>query len=120
MEQDFGSIWETYVAAWKASTEAEKRRLFEQSLDPACLYTDPLTQTRGWEALIEYMFQFHQQFPGAYFTTRLFFTHSHKSTAKWDMCDPSGMVLGEGMSYAEYNPQGKLIAMTGFFTPPGA
>ncbi len=32
--------WDTYTAAWKASTDAEKQDLFAQSLAPDCEYND--------------------------------------------------------------------------------
>ena len=107
--------WDTYTAAWKASTDAEKQALFVQSLDQHCEYNDPLVATRGWQELTAYMQGFHQQVPGGHFQTKSFNTHHQQSIATWNMLDGKGQVIGEGTSYGKYNDQGKLVAMTGFF-----
>lgn len=117
MNNNFKETWEIYVASWKADTETEKRKLFKKALDPNCQYHDPLTKTKGWDELVEYMLAFHQQIPGGYFATKSFFAHSNKSVATWDMKN-GDMVIGNGISYAEYNDQGVLVSMTGFFEPP--
>lgn len=117
MSGSFEDTWETYAAAWKAETAAEKQALFERCLDPSCVYTDPLQQTRGWAALIDYMLDFHQQIPGGHFVTRYFLAHHDVSIARWEMRGGDGSPLGDGISYGVYNPQGLLVGMTGFFEP---
>jgi len=116
MNQNFEQTWETYISSWQVVPAEDKRELFEQSLDLACQYNDPLVKAKGWDELIKYMQDFHRQIPGGYFVTRYFLAHSNKSIAKWEMRN-NHIVLGDGISYGEYNDDGKLIAMTGFFEP---
>jgi len=111
-------IWETYTASWKAVQAAEKRAIFEKCLDEKCQYNDPLVKTNGWEELAAYMLDFHQQIPGGHFVTHYFLAHSNKSIARWEMRNGDNVVLGDGISYGEYNQDGKLISMTGFFETP--
>lgn len=115
MSDDSNTIWETYVASWKAPTLTEKRALFETCLEPNCVYTDPLVEARSWEELAKSMLDFHQQFPGAHFVTTRFMAHHDKSVAQWQMCNADGVVIGDGISYAEYSQRGKLSSMTAFF-----
>jgi hypothetical protein len=82
------------------------------------LYRDPLTEAKGHEPLIGYMLAFHAQIPGAHFVTKYFLAHHERSIAKWNLVDGSGNVIGDGISYAEYGSDGKLVAMTGFFEAP--
>jgi hypothetical protein len=114
----FKATWDTYAAAWQAASSAEKRALFKKSLDPACQYHDPLIKTKGWDELEAYMRDFHRQIPGGHFVTSYFLAHSNKSIARWEMRNGKNVVLGEGISYGEYNENGNLVAMTGFFEPP--
>ena len=107
-------IWQTYASSWKAETAEEKRALFERSLQTGCTYTDPLTQLEGWDALLEYMLEFHKQIPGGHFVTTWFLEHHQRSIAKWEMRNGEGTVLGEGISYGTFS-EGKLTSMTGFF-----
>ena len=118
MHNSFKDTWETYTASWKAAASAEKRALFKLCLDPACQYHDPLIKTKGWDELEAYMLDFHRQIPGGHFVTVQFLAHSNKSIARWEMRNGANVLLGDGMSYGEYNDAGKLMSMTGFFEPP--
>lgn len=118
MRKDFKTTWETYVAAWKAHNSSEKQTLFKSCLTPSCQYTDPLVTTTGWNELEAYMLDFQQQVPGGHFITTYFLAHNYKSIAKWQMHDINNNLVGDGISYGEYNKEGKLISMTGFFDTP--
>ncbi len=112
------ATWERYALAWKATSAEEKRALLEQSLCEDCTYTDPLAQAADPEALVAYMLSFHAQVPGGHFVTRHYQFHHGRSVAVWDMVDGSGAKLGDGISFGEYAPDGRLRAMTGFFEAP--
>lgn len=118
--KDLQNVWERYVSTWKVTDLAQKHDLFASCLSPSCVYTDPLTVSRGWEELAAYMTTFHRQLPGAYFVTEQFFSHHQRSAARWKMVTAAGQTVGEGISYAEYDEQAKLVAMTGFFDPPAS
>ncbi|MBI3775378.1 MAG: nuclear transport factor 2 family protein [Gammaproteobacteria bacterium] len=120
MTTNYKDTWETYVSSWKISSSAEKRALFKQCLDAACRYNDPLIATEGWDALEAYMQDFHRQLPGGHFVTTYFLAHNNKSIARWEMRSGENVMLGDGISYGEYNQNGKLVSMTGFFEPPRA
>lgn len=118
MNHEFRDTWETYASSWNTASEGERRRLFEASLNGSCRYTDPLARTEGWDALADYMRQFQSQIPGGHFVTTYFMAHNGKSIAKWEMRDGADTPLGDGISYGEYDADGKLIAMTGFYETP--
>jgi hypothetical protein len=120
MHNELKEVWERYVGSWKTSSAAEKQRIFATCLAPTCVYTDPLIQARGWDELGQYMASFHEQIPGGHFVTEQFFTHHGRSVARWKMLSGEGLPLGEGISYAEYDEQQRLTAMTGFFETPGS
>lgn len=107
--------WESYAKSWKAETTAEKRALFELSLEPDSVYQDPIQRAEGWDELLSYMQQFHQQIPGGSFRTVEFFAHHGQSMARWEMLDGEGKVVGTGSSHGTYAASGRLARMTGFF-----
>lgn len=120
MKKTAEETWEVYVSSWKADTEKARSELYEQALSPDCVYKDPLTCAQGWDELSVYMDQFHQQIPGGHFVTHYFLAHHDCSIARWHMLNGKGDVLGDGVSYGQYNDDGRLIAMTGFFDVPAA
>jgi SnoaL-like domain len=118
MHKEPRAVWERYVRSWKVIEPAEKREIFATCLAPNCIYTDPLIEARGWDELTQYMSSFHAQVPGGHFVTQQFFSHGRRSVARWQMVSAEGAPLGEGISYAEYDGQQQLLAVTGFFEPP--
>lgn len=110
--------WETYVKSWYEISDEERSALFETALSPTCVYEDPLAKTKSWDELRGYMTEFHKQIPGGHFVTKSFRALGDKSVACWDLCDKSGNVIGDGISYGEYGDDGKLIRMVGFFEAP--
>jgi SnoaL-like domain len=112
------TTWEKYVSSWKEVTAKGKADTLGQSVTAACVYTDPVIIARGHEELIAYMLAFHQQVPGGHFVTPYFLAHHDVSIAKWNMVSSDGTVIGDGVSYGQYNEQGMLVAMTGFFETP--
>ena len=120
MNDERRHIWERYVRSWQVASEPGIRDLYATCLAPACVYTDPLTQAKGWDELAAYMVGFQQQIPGGHFLTEQFLAHHGRSVARWKMLNGDGVCLGEGISYGEYDEQNRLVTMTGFFEPPEA
>ncbi len=120
MSDDKRATWEQYASAWKLADAKQKRAALAGSVDENCVYRDPLTEASGHQELVKYMLEFHEQIPGGHFATKYFLTHHDRCIAKWNMVAGDGTVLGDGVSYGEYNEQGKLIAMTGFFETPAS
>ena len=118
MNNQFKESWDQYVSSWQVQAANDKKAIFEACLIHSCEYTDPLTKTKGWDELAAYMLNFHEQIPGAYFVTTYFLAHHNQGIAKWEMTNDEGVVLGDGISYSEYNDEGKLTAITGFYETP--
>ena len=116
--KEYRAAWEAYAEIWKLEGAEAKRAACEARLSKSCTYTDPLTRRQGWDDLVEYMVEFHQQVPGGHFVTKDYLFHHGCSIAHWDMVAGDGSVLGEGTSYGEYDGDGKLTRMTGFFETP--
>jgi hypothetical protein len=118
MGQDRRAVWERYVSAWRATTSDERQAIFANCLVPECVYTDPLVQVKGWTELASYMQDFHRQIPGGYFVTEQFIQHHQRSIAYWKMLNADAIAMSKGVSYAEYDAKGRLVAMAGFFETP--
>ena len=119
MTNSFQVTWERYVSAWKATEAEDKALALKDSAHEGCVYRDPITQCEGQQQLLDYMLEFHQQMPGVHFVTTYFLEHHQRSLAKWNMVDNQGNLLSDGASVGEYDSEGKLVAMTGFFETPG-
>lgn len=112
--------WEIYTQSWAEQDASRRLELFGQSLDPDCVYTDPLIQTTGYEQLCGYMAELHKTVPGVKFITIAFKDHHDRSLTHWNMVDSTGNILSQGASYGLYGVDGRLLQMTGFFELPDA
>ncbi len=108
-------IWEIYTQAWAEDDHLKRLRLFEESLDSECEYTDPITHTKGYEQLASYMSELHKNVPGVRFVSTDFKSHHDYSLTHWNMIDKMGNVLAQGVSYGRYGSDGRLLQMTGFY-----
>jgi hypothetical protein len=115
MTNDLRATWDTYASAWKATAADDKASALRASVAATAIYRDPLTEAKGHAALIAAMIDFHQRVPGGHFVTTHFEAHHDRSLARWTMHDAAGAVLGDGTSFGEYGPDGRLVAMTGFY-----
>ncbi len=115
MNADLEKTWEKYTSAWKMTSKAERLAMFSEVLADNAVYTDPLVQAASWDELINYMENLHQQIPGAHFVTTCFMSHHQKSIANWKMKTQENITVGTGISYGEYDDQGRLVSMNGFF-----
>lgn len=109
------NVWESYTSSWAEINASERLRVFEQSLSPDCMYTDPMVQITGYDQLSGYMSELHKNVPGIKFVTIHFANHHDRSLAQWNMVDGKGNVLTRGASYGLYGQDGRLTQMTGFF-----
>jgi hypothetical protein len=110
-------VWETYAQAWSRVDQVRRRQLLDQSVSPECIYTDPLIQVQGYDALSNYMESIQKNTPGIKFVTTGFQEHHDQSLAQWNMVDSEDKILSPGASFARYDADGRLKQMTGFFAP---
>lgn len=53
--------------------------------------------------------------PGLKLKLKNYYTHHDYSLAEWDLLNAEGKILTSGSSFAEYNKEGKIVEMSGFF-----
>ncbi len=114
------ATWETYTQSWSETDAKAQQQLFEQSLSPDCVYTDPMLQTTGYAQLAGYMAGLQKDLPGARFVTTRFVSHHDRSLAHWNMLDGNGNTVAPGISVGQYGADGRLKQMTGFYEPAKA
>lgn len=119
---DLRSTWDLYTSAWNETAKDAKAAALAASAHADCVYRDPTHKVDGHAALLEHMLDFHRDVPNGRFDTTHFEAHHGRSLARWNLLDASGKMVGDGSSFCEYDAQGKLVTMTGFFpvAPPPA
>ena len=53
-KKSYKEIWDAYSKSWSEMDHSKRLQMFKQCLNSDCVYTDPLTQTVGYESLTGY------------------------------------------------------------------
>jgi hypothetical protein len=108
-----------YGAAWMEVDEAARRRLLQSAWSEDAVYQDPTASVVGREALIRHIAAFHKRLPG---TTIIFASgvdhHHGKFHFLWKMIGPDRQVTAEGRDFGEFDADGRICRIVGFFGPP--
>ena len=110
--------WQTYMSLWGPLSTAERQAGVQEALHPNCEYRDPRTTTTGIDDLVTYMEHYQQEFPGSTIEMRYFLSHNDRCTVRWEIEDPERNVVMDGTSYGEFDPEGKIVTMCGFYEMP--
>ena len=109
-----------YFQAWAESDEAARRALLEQAWADDGTYTDPSAHVEGREALVQHIgdFKSNEQFKGFRIEQSTGIDIHHQSFRfGWEMKDPSGNVVTPGIDYGEFDREGRITKIVGFFGP---
>ena len=118
-EDRFLAAWNTYQAAWSGVSDNHRQRMLDDSVAPDCVYTDPVSVSRGHRELTAKMQATQANFPGATFRNDKFAHHHDQAISSWTMLNKDGDAIFAGTSYARFGDDGRLAQMTGFFEPVG-
>lgn len=113
--QSFRATWDKYTTVLNAASREEKGLALAECAIADVAYTDPMMSIRGADALVGYMLSLFEMNPGGTFETTSFLAHHGRSLAKWDVKNASGVRVGEGSSYAEYDESGRISSVAVFF-----
>lgn len=111
-------LWQRYARIWSAD-ESTRTREMAACLAADVRYRDPAVDLSGHRDFSKYMGEFQNGFPGCSFKIKTARQHHGRSLATWDLLNPTGAVVFEGMSYALLTDDGKFSEFNGFFDPPG-
>ena len=110
--------WNTYQAAWGPISDAHRLELLAQSVSDAIVYTDPVSQVEGRQALVQRIAASQARFPGCRFQNGSFLEHHGQALFHWTMYDATGSAFVTGSSFARFDDDGRLVQATGFFKGP--
>jgi hypothetical protein len=112
---DLRSSWDLLVAALNAPAREAKAAYFSRFAREDVSYVDPSASLRGANAYIDYLMDVEAMNPGGGIETVAFVSHHGRSLATWNAIDSSGIRIGEGTSYVEYDDAGRMVAIATFF-----
>jgi SnoaL-like domain len=110
-----------YVAAWNEGDEVKRRALLEIGWTDEGVYSDPMAEVTGREALVQHIGRILRQFAGS----RIILTsgvdeHHGRIRFTWARVSPNGGKARGGIDFGELGADGRLARITGFFGDPVA
>jgi len=111
---------ENYILAWNEPDESTRRELLTGHWTTAGTYTDPSGYAEGLEGLVTHIGGFlgNPQFKGfSIVRTSGIDIHHRSFRFTWEMRNTSGAAVTAGMDYGEFDEQGRITKIVGFFGP---
>ena len=110
-------IFEAYLDAFAATSQAEQERLLRSSVAEDVVYTNPGAEGRGLQNLLKHISVFQERFPGYRFRVN-WFRHQHgQLLAEWTQVSEDGRELLTAHSYGRLNELNLIAHLAGFWSP---
>ncbi|PCJ52955.1 MAG: hypothetical protein COA73_15825 [Candidatus Hydrogenedentota bacterium] len=109
-----------YLLAWNEPDEAKRRELLTGHWTTSGTYTDPSGHAEGLEGLVAHIGEFksNPQFKGfSIVRTSGIDIHHQSLRFNWEMRTPNGKILTAGIDYGEFDDEGRITKIVGFFGP---
>ena len=115
---DRTEIIDRYCSAWQDRTEAERAEIIAPFWNAESIYLDPSVFLVGPQALIEHIERVQSKYPGSTtIRTSVLDEHHHVARFHWAKILVDGTKLPEGIDFAEFNEDGSISRIIGFFGP---
>jgi hypothetical protein len=114
-----GEAIEQWGAAWQETDEKLRMQIIERMFAEDGIYTDPMSEVKGREALSAHIAASQAQ-PSENRLTMASAVDSHHGVRlrfAWELKSPDGKVIMEGMDYGELDEDGRIRLIVGFFGP---
>jgi hypothetical protein len=111
---------EHYFQSWNTADDDERRKVLKGYWADDATYTDPTVHVDGLEALVKHIagFQGNPQMKGFSIDRSSGIGVHHRSFRfQWEMKSPTGQVLTPGIDYGEFDDEGRITKIVGFFGP---
>jgi len=109
-----------YLLTWNEPDEAKRRELLIGHWTTSGTYTDPSGHAEGLEGLVAHVGEFksNPQFKGfSIVRTSGIDIHHRSFRFSWEMRNPDGKILTAGIDYGEFDDEGRITKIVGFFGP---
>jgi len=109
-----------YMKSWNEPDKATRTALLTAAWAEDAIYTDPSAHVEGRKALINHIqgFMTSPQTKGASIVPGSDIDiHHNVFRFEWAMKDASGNIVTRGMDYGEFNDDGVITKIIGFFGP---
>jgi len=109
-----------YFAAWGSADEDERRKHLEAGWAEKGTYTDPTADVRSREELVQHIGSFASSPQAKNFSIERssgIEIHHQVFRFEWEMRNATGAVLTKGFDYGEFDDNGMITKIVGFFGP---
>jgi SnoaL-like domain len=115
---DLSAVVDAYFAAFNETDAARRAELIPQAWAEDCAYVDPLVSATGADEINAMIGGLQGQFPGHAVTLSSGLDAHHNLVRfGWDLTDPDGAVVMQGLDVGIVAEDGRLSRIGGFFGP---
>jgi len=115
-QHDLTTTVSGYFECWNAPDHEARAAAIERTWAPDATSTDPVADVSGHDAIAAMMAATLDMYPGHRFA-QIGDIDAHHDMVRWgwEMVDPDGQRVIDGIDVASVDGQGRLVKLTGFF-----
>jgi hypothetical protein len=108
MSDKRAQIYDLYLAAWSAVSDAERARMLRESLSEDIVFKNPLQTRHGLAEVTEHLEGFQVRSPGGSFRMNNMVGWSTYALAEWQLVDAKGDAGFSGYDVLTFDEQGLI------------
>ena len=101
-------IYDLYLSAWSAVTDAERERMLRESVSENIVFTNPQQTRRSIDGVIQHLEGFQVRSPGGSLRMKNMFGWGDFGLAEWQLVDAQGAVGFSGYDVLTFNERGLI------------
>jgi hypothetical protein len=102
------TTYDTYLAAWNAVPDEERRRLLHDSVTDEVVFANPMQTRIGLDDVVRHLEAFQQRAPNAWFVSVAMLGWENNALATWQFMDAEGKPGFTGYDVLHFNDQGRI------------
>jgi len=103
--------YDTYLSAWAAIPDAERRRLLRESVSEDVVFTNPMQARTGIDGMVAHLEAFQQRSPNGKYVALGILGWDNHAIATWQFVDADGTRGFTGYDVVSFDGQGRIATI---------
>jgi hypothetical protein len=105
------TTYDTYLSAWSAIPDSERRRLLRESVSEDIVFTNPLQARAGIDGMVAHLEAFQHRSPNGKFVSLAILGWDNHALATWQFVDADGTRGFTGYDVVSFDDQGRIATI---------
>lgn len=105
------ATYDTYLSAWSAVSDVERRRRLRESVTEDVVFRNPMQTRVGLDDVVKHLEGFQQRSPNGSFVSVAMLGWENNALATWQFVDAEGKPGFTGFDVVQFDDQGRITSI---------